>query len=79
MPKLPYAEIFIWVKRYEYTSRQEKQKCQVTRFFKKMSIAAGINLKLLSIYSLKCTNLSDAVLQISLVKRACGTVHCQHK
>ena len=46
----------------------------------KMSIAASINLKLLSIYSLKCTNLSDyAVLQICLVKRACGTVHCQHK
>ena len=36
-----------------------------------MSITASINLKLLSIYSLKCTNLSDyAVLQIYLLKCA---------
>ena len=75
--KLPYAEIFIWVMRYEYVTPREAKVYQV---LSKMSIAASINLKFFSINSLKGTKLSDyAVLQICLVKRACTAVHCQLK
>ena len=65
--------------RYEYVTPRE-EKVSGYQVLSKMSIAASINLKLFSIYSLKCTNLSDyAVLQICLVTRACTAVHCQHK
>ena len=77
--KLPYAEIFIWVMRYDYVTPREA-KVSSYQVLSEMSIAASINLNFFSINSLKGTNLSDyAVLQICLVKRACTAVHCQLK
>ena len=71
MPKLPYTEIFIWVMRYDNVTPREA-KVSGYQVPSKMLIAASIDLKLFSIYSLKCANLSGyPVLQIFLVKRAC--------
>ena len=71
MLKLPYTEIFIWVMRYDNVTPREA-KVSGYQVPSKMLIAASIDLKLFSIYSLKCANLSDyPVLQIFLVKRAC--------
>ena len=72
MPKLPYAEIFR-VMRYEYTYTLTAAK---VCFSLKVVNCREHKSKILSIYSLKCTNLScHAVMQICLAERTCTLLY----
>ena len=69
---------FSLVMRYEFVVHTLQQQQSVLIIFK-LSIAKSINLKVLSVYSLKCTKLSGyrpyVVLQIFFVERECTAAH----